>query len=111
MEDKRRSLAGLACNLNLPAVFLDDPVAQGKAQSRPFSLLLGREEGLEYAILKLGGDAGAGVRHARLNPLTDAASRDANAPSTAHFEHRLFGIVQQIDEHLLDLMKVEHRHG
>src|SRR5438445_10346898 len=60
---EHRAPPGLAVDHDVSAALLDDPVDGGEPQPRPFARLLGREEGLEDARLRLAVDAVAGVAH------------------------------------------------
>src|SRR6185503_6139646 len=108
-DDERRSLAGAAAHLHRAAVALDDAVRDPEAESGAL-LRLRREERLEDPRLRLLIHAHAAVlhldahgveRHAALG-LDVVARRDAER---AALGHRLGRVEEQIEQHLLQLVR------
>ncbi len=94
-------------DLDTAPVLLDDAVGDGQAQPGALADVLGREERVEDAVADRG-------RHARTVVLETEVDRFARH---SRFEHdrsrglqrtdRLLGVVQQVQDHLLDLVEVE----
>ena len=90
-----------------PAVFLHDPLRDREPQACAFTLPLGREERLEHALGDLIGDAGAVVGHAHGYPVEPAPGRDPDAAAPLDARDRLRGVVDEVYEHLFDLVRVD----
>ena len=93
-------------------MLLDDPVRDREAEARAAADGLGREEGLEDVRQRVLRDAGAVVDHLGAHrPGVAAHVRvQDDAPPGLALEHRLLGVQQEIQEHLLELVRVgEHR--
>ena len=90
-------------------VFFDDARGDGQAQAGAF--LFGGEEGVEHPLPHLGHDALAGVAHLEDDHRVGAprgargARADAQGDRAAGF-HALDPVLNQVDEHLLDLVRV-----
>jgi len=98
--------ADLAFKLDATAVGTDDTLNDHQAQAG--ALLLGGVEGLEDAVDLLLRNAAAGVSHA--NP--DAVGALAGLQGErAAFGHGLQGILDEVDEDLLDLRRVDRGDG
>src|SRR5215211_8754607 len=69
-DPERRPATGLARELDVAARLLDDAIDRREPEPGPPPLLLGREERLEDAFLRLAIHAGAGVAHRHHDILT-----------------------------------------
>src|SRR5579871_1351326 len=102
-----RTLFQRARNMNFAAVVADDAGHDGEAQPRPLAALLGGEEGVEHRVEVLGRDAAPLILHVDLEKSTFwtslAARRDRHPAALAR---GVAGVEQQVDQHLLELVRV-----
>src|SRR5205814_66890 len=110
-----RARAGLALHFDGPAALLDDAVDGRQTEPRAFAFFLRREERLEDLRHDLGGHSrarvgdrephvtagrSAGTALTRISIEFDLIELDVNPASRGH---RIAGVDDQVDEHLLDL--------
>ena len=109
LHRERGAVTGVALDRERAAVAFDDFV--GDVEPEAGALGLGREEGLEQRLLRLGVHAAAIVTHGD----DDAAGRGRRASEThrdAAARGRGFrGVLEQVDEHLLQLVGVVRHRG
>src|SRR5687768_17509810 len=84
------------------AVRLHDSVADAEAESRSGAFGLGREKGLEDALLYVRGHAGASVPDLDDDPASFVTCGDAEL-ANGSARHRVLGVHDEIQEHLLKL--------
>src|SRR5205814_9462368 len=94
---ERRSTAGSRPDTDAPAMFLDDRVGNGQAESGAFAHLFRGEKRIEDPGLDVAGHARAIVGYLEdgdvaIDVVTRADRQDA---PTVRAEHRLFGVDQQ----------------
>ena len=82
----------------------DDAVADAESQAGTFAGLFGGEEGIEDAFGI--GDAGAVVHEGDFDVILGTAGADADAAVVARFLDSVVGIIQNIEENLLELLRV-----
>src|ERR1043166_1493082 len=109
-DDEGRAGAGFAFRANGPAVFVNDAVGKTEAEARALAGFFRGEERIENPFQIFFGDAGAvvgnGDAHAAMIRF-GAHAKFAFALVTVHCLPR---IVHEIQEHLLNLMRIdEHR--
>ena len=111
LDGERRAAAGRALRPDPPAVLLDDAVADRQAEARALARLLRREERVEDAAQRLGAHAGAAVAERRRHGAVATPRADAQRAlrRSSVGAHRLLGVDDDVQEHLLDLVRVEHR--
>src|SRR5580700_6197450 len=107
IEGESGSLSGMALHTNLASMFLDDAVGDGKAEAGAAGLTFARrsfsgKERIVNALNVLGGNAAPGVGHAHANALT-VDRRDAQGAAA---RHGVFGVQEQVQEHLLQSSRV-----
>ena len=118
MDPEGTAIAGLAVQPDVAAALLDDAVGHGEAEPGALSQFLGGEEGFEGTGLHFAIHAVAGVAHNDLHVLAgfeifgladrvridgEIARLNGEASASRHGVLRVHG---QIDEHLLDLIRV-----
>jgi hypothetical protein len=93
--------------LDRPFVLLDDAQGNGQPAARPLAFALGREEGIEDLPQGLGVDPGPGVRHPgrEVTEVLVSAYLGAEA-EPAEVGHGVSGVVDQVNEHLGQLVPV-----
>src|SRR6266581_2575738 len=102
-QSESRSHAGLALHRDIPAVFLNNSVADGQAKSRSFTCRFRREERVVNLFYVFAADPGSGV----LNQDFDFRIHGVGQyPQLAAFRHRVTGVHEQIQEYLLELAGV-----
>ena len=87
-------------------MFLDDRVCHGQPQPRSVTHLFRREERIEDLALDLGGNSGPAVGDFQRDGVAldiEPCSNDEMARVT-HRQHRLFGVRQEVEEHLRELV-------
>jgi hypothetical protein len=92
------------------AVRARDAVRNRQAEPGAFADLLGREERLEDAAAKLRADARAAVGNLDEMAALLRTGRDPDGARHAGCRHRVLRVQQQVEEQLLDLVAVDHRH-
>ena len=60
--------------------------------------------------LRVGADPGTRVRDARLDAPLRGPGLDPDPALLPPLAHRLLGVVEEVDQHLLDLVEIEHGH-
>src|SRR2546428_11792355 len=90
----------LALHVDCPAVFRHDLVHDAQAQPRSLPRPLRREERVVDLVQHRLGDSAAGVRDRGDHVLATDAGGQAEAALALH---RLHGVAEQVDEHLVDL--------
>src|SRR5216683_5712269 len=101
---KLGALAGLAADLDQPAMVGDDAVDDGKSEPGTFADIFRCEEGLENPIPGLGIHAAPGIRDPEASEI--AALREADGDRPHAVTDGLHGIGDQIYDDLLDLAGV-----
>ena len=86
-----------------------DSVANAQAQSRAFGGLFGGVKGIEDAFGI--GDAGAVVADGHFDGFVRGAVSNRNVSALSGFLHRVVGVVQNIQEDLLQLLRIAERRG
>jgi len=84
---------------------LDDRAADGK--SDPHAGLFRREEGLKQVGLDVIVETGAGVGHLDFDHVVGDLGVRCNKLALRRLRHRLQGIAEKIDQHLLDLDPID----
>ena len=103
-----RALPDRAVAVNRAVVLAHDAVGDRQAEARAAADRLGREERIVDARQLLRRNAGAGVGDLGDHAIAVDARRDRQ-PAAAR--HRVAGVEEQVQEHLLQLMlDAEHRH-
>ena len=89
-------------------MLLRDRVGDGEAEAGPFADFLRREERVEDLRLRVAWNARSIVGDFENGGIAVAVVTGANDQRAASIrgEHRLFGVDQQVEQHLLDLMRV-----
>src|SRR5690606_33981662 len=105
MDVKDRAAARLASDMDLSAVIGDDAVADGQTHSR--SISLGGEEGIEDPghVFRL--DSASVILHADMNPVAQLSPPN---PHLSLFSEGLQAVLDQIDQHLLQLFRIPFHH-
>src|SRR5438093_645932 len=91
-------------------MLVDDAVRDGQAQARSLSDVLGGEERIEDPPLEPRGDPVSRIGERDLHLRDADRTRDANRLAW-RVRHRVAGVRQQVDEHLLQLDGVSDDHG
>ena len=107
-DEERRAGARLGLHRDAAAVLLDDRVGDGQAEARALADFLRREERIEDARLHV-------LRHARpvvvhfeddgVAVEVVPAAQDERAAAVGR-EHRLLGVDDQVEQHLLELVRI-----
>src|SRR5919201_5325210 len=86
LSQELRARVGAVRDRDGAVVLLDDAVGDGEAEPGPGPHVLGREEGIEDALLEPFRNAGAGVTHghAHVAPVDRAANGDELTPRVRH---------------------------
>src|SRR5439155_5959064 len=107
-DRKRRSSSRRRTNADAPAMLLRDRVRDGKAETGSFANFLRREEGVEDSRLRVVWNARTIIGDFENGGIALVVMTGSNGqhPASIGGEHRLFGVDQQVEEHLLDLMRV-----
>ena len=104
-DDEGGSLpVGIVVAENLAAVLLHDAVADAEAEAGSLADLLGGEEGIENAVGM--GDAVAVVAERNFHGVAGFGGHDLDAGGAADFMNRVVGVVQDVEENLLQLVSV-----
>ena len=107
-HDERRAAFRMRVNPNLTAMFLDDGIRHGQSEPSSLANILRGEEGIENLRLHFNGDAGAIVTDFQCDDLglgIVPRADDERTPAVRR-EHCLLGIDDQVEQHLLDLMRI-----
>src|SRR5262245_19164588 len=105
---ERAPLAKAALRPNPPAMLLTDSIADGKAQTRPLSYLLGGEKRVENASQILRSNSRAGIADLQMDsPLLMPCPHRQNSGAFL-LPHGLLGIVDDVHDDLLELGSVRH---
>src|SRR5208282_4227038 len=112
IQGESRPGAGLALDTNLASMFLDDAVGDGKAEAGAAGLAcargsLGGEEWIVNALNVFRRDARSGVGHA----YADALAIERGHAQRSAAGHCIFGIQEQVQEHLLQSSGVPLNRG
>src|SRR5215469_7146471 len=104
---KRRSFRfRIVVTHDLAAMFADDSVTDTQPQSRPLAHFLGREKWIKNALRIADPDAVVAERD--FNPASGASAHDLDPSCPPGFAHGVIGVVENIQEDLLQLMRVAH---
>src|SRR5580692_834537 len=107
VQGESGSLARMTLHANLAGMFLDDAVGDGEAQTGAAGLAfarrsLGGKERIVDALNVLGSDAASGVGHR----YADTLSIERGHAQCAAARHSVFGVQEQIQEHLLQSSRI-----
>ena len=102
-DAERRAASGRAFHGDRSAVRLDDAVAHAEAEPGAFASGLRREERLEHALQRLLRHAGAGVGHLGDDRVALASGPD-HEPLRRRAPHRVLGVDDEVENHLLQLL-------
>ena len=108
LDVERRARAGTRRKADPAAVLLHDRIRHGQAEARALADFLRREERIEDLRLQLLGDSRAVIvdlEHHRLPLDVVPAAHDERAAAVRR-QHRLLGVDDQVQQHLLHLMLV-----
>ena len=109
-DDERRSLVrDVVVTENFAAVFVDDSVADAQAETGSLANFFGGEERIENAGRD--GRCLAVVGERNFDRVSGLGGHDLDAAGTADFAHRVIGIVQDVEEDLLQLVRVTQNVG
>jgi hypothetical protein len=109
-DDKCGALpADIVVAENLAAVLLDDAITDAEAKPRALSHLFGGKERIENLVGMRNPVAVIGKRD--LNCVSGLGGHDFNASGTADFMHGVIGVVENVEEHLLQLMGIADNVG
>ena len=108
LDPKRRAASGPERNRDAAAVLFDDAPAERQPQAGSLARRLRREERFENLPLDVRRDAGAGIRDGQLEPRPGRiqSGRDLDPAAGGQPAHRLVGIGDEVQEHLVELMGV-----
>ena len=109
LDDEGRSLARPAFDANAPAVVVDDAVADRQAEAGPLAAFLRREERVEDAAQVLRRNADAIVDERQEDVALLGARADLQLAAAVRAQHRVLGVGDDVEEDLLDLVRVGHR--
>src|SRR5215813_54316 len=104
-ETKDRSAAGIGLHQNLSTVGLDNSAADRQADTHAVALV--GDEGLEELRHQFRRDPGPGVGHADGDHIVVAGRGGNDELASLRRLHRLDGISQQVEQHLLNLHFVD----
>ncbi len=111
LDDEGCAAAGLALRPDAAAVIIDDAVGDGKPQAGALAGVFRREERIEDAAERLGLHARPVVVETDANGAVVPPRTHGELAFAARGEHRLLCVDDQIEEDLLDLVRVDHRVG
>src|ERR1700677_349862 len=111
MDDEGGALAGFAFGGDGAAMFLDDAVGEAQAQAGAFADGFGGEEGVEDFGQVFRRNAWAVVLKTNLDFLSQHASAEANDAMGTEGFNGLAGIIDNVEEDLLELMRVHQQAG
>jgi len=104
-DDEGGSLAiGIVMAKNLASVFLHDAVADAEAEAGSLADLFGGEERIENSVGM--GNAVAVVAERNFNAVAGLGGHDFDACRPSDFMYCVVSVVQDVEEHLLQLMSV-----
>jgi hypothetical protein len=95
---------GIVVAKNFACMLLHNAVADAEAEAGSLADLLGGEEGIEDAIGM--GNAVSVVGERNFDGIADSGADDLDAGGTADFMHGVIGVVQDVQENLLQLVGV-----
>src|SRR5436305_12377950 len=90
-------------------MFLHDAIADAQSQARALTYALGRVERIEDALGVL--ESGAIVRELRADVPVLPEDFDLHLARAPGFKNGIYRIVQDVEEYLLDLMRIGNHHG
>jgi hypothetical protein len=119
-DDETRALARLTLGPDRAIVLLHDPEAHRQAEAHTLADVAGGKEGIEDTRQDVGRDTRAIVDDLQANPPVSLWSgagpagsrgRDDAGPqhqgaATVAGDHRLFGVADQVDQHLLETVRI-----
>ena len=99
--------SGALLRRDVAAMFLHDAVADAESQPRAFADALGGVEGIEDALGIF--DSGAIVGELRANVAVLRCDANLQLAAAPGFENRIHRIVDDVQEYLLDLVRIGNR--
>src|SRR5207248_8417913 len=106
LDDEHRALAELRLHANASAMLSYDAVGDRKPEPRSLPDALRRVERIEDPVDLIGCDSRSAVRDRCEEPLADTPRSERDSLRAHPTGNRLFGVRDEVEEHLLELERI-----